>query len=142
VAVDPLLPEAPQIDLSAATEAELCKPGAVKLLYGQLTELKAQNQVILAELKAEKDRNQNLNFQAHTSDTESKVLRERLGYTTQRDRIVRLIEFVVLGLLTFATDSAKAGSWISFASFVVLSLALVCAILLIQRGPQGIKETK
>jgi thiamine transporter ThiT len=69
------------------------------------------------------------------------VLRERLGSTGHRDLVVRLIELGILGLLAFAIDFAKSGSWTGLGVSVLLSAILVIAIFMIQRGhrPAGSK---
>ena len=129
-------PEGPRIELTAVTETELRGPGAVKLLYGELTELKARHITALAELQTERQRNEALTYRAHSSETDCCVLRERLGSTGYRDLIVRLIELVILGLLAFAIDFAKSKSWNGFAASLLLSVILVIVIFLIQRGHQ------
>lgn len=137
--VEQPIPEGPRVELSAATERELCNPGAVKLLYGNLAELKAKNSALSAELQIERQRNETLTFRAHSSETERDILRERLGFTGYRDIIVRLIELVIVSLLAFAIDFAKSGNWPNLIVFGFLSLILVIVIFLIQRGhrPKG-----
>jgi len=135
------IPEGPRVELGAVTEAELCVPGAVKLLYSELTELKVKHSTLLAALEREKTRNETLTFRAHSSETERSVLRERLGSTGHRELIMRLIELVILGLLAFAIDFAKSGSWTKSAVAVVLSVILAIVILLIQSGHQP-RESK
>jgi hypothetical protein len=129
--------EGPRIELSAITEAELRGPGAVKLTYLQLTELQASHRTTLAELQTERQRNEALTFRAHSSEAQCGVLRERLGSTGYRDLVVRLIELVILGLLAFAIDFAKSGSWTSLAVSVLLTVILAIAVILIQRGPHA-----
>jgi hypothetical protein len=134
-------PEVPRVELGAATEKELCSPGAVKLIHIELTDLRVAHRTALAELQAERKRNEGLTYAAHTSETECAVLRERLGLTGHRDLIVRLIELAILGLLTFAIDFASSGNRTGFAVSVLLSLILGVAIFLIQRGHRPGRST-
>jgi hypothetical protein len=133
------IPEGPRIEVGAITENELRGPGAVKLLYCELTELKVAHGASLVELQTERQRSETLTFRAHSSEKECSVLRERLGSIGHRDLVVRLIELVILGLLAFAIDFARAGSWTNLAVAVFMSLVLVAAICLIQRRhrPKG-----
>ena len=127
-------PEGPRVELGIATEKELCSPGAVKLIHLELTELKVAHRTTVAELKAERQRSEGLTFRAHSSELDCSVLRERLGATGHRDLVVRLIEIVILGLLAFAIDFARSGSWPSFTVCTLLSVILAIAIKLIQQG--------
>jgi len=126
--------EGPRVELGAATEKELCSPGAVKLIHMELTELKVAHRTALAELQAERQRSEGLTFRAHSSELECSVVSERLGATGHRDLVVRLIELGILGLLAFAIDFARSGSWTSLTVSVLLSVILAIAITLIQRG--------
>lgn len=133
--VEQPLPEGPRIELGPLTEPELRSPGAVKLLYGELTELKSSHRAILAELQTEKQRNEMLMVRAHTSENECCVLRERLHSTGHRDTIARLLEIVMAILAVYALERALAGSWTHFIVAGSLSLILGCAVYLLQRGP-------
>jgi hypothetical protein len=126
--------EGPRVELGTATEKELCSPGAVKLIHIELTELKVAHRTALAELQAERQRSEGLTFRAHSSELECSVLRERLGATGHRDLVVRLIELGILGLLAFAIDFARSGSWTSLTVSILLSMILAIAIIMIQRG--------
>jgi hypothetical protein len=132
-------PEGPRVELGAATEKELCSPGAVKLIHLELTELRVAHRTALAELQAERQRSEGLTFRAHSSEMDCGVLKERLGSTGHRDLVVRLIELVILGLLAFAIDFARTGSWAGLALTTLMSLILAVTIFLIQRGhrPRG-----
>ena len=125
MAAEQSISEGPRIELTPVTEAELCRPGSVKLLYGELTELRAAHRSTLTELLTERQRNENLTFRAQSSETECSVLRERLGSTGHRDIIARLIELVILGLLAFAIDFARSGSWTSLAASLLMSVILL-----------------
>jgi len=134
LAAEQQTPEGPRVELGAATEKELCSPGAVKLIHKQFNELQIANRATLAELQMEKGRNETLTFRAQMSETECAVLRVRLGLTGNRDLIVRLIEVGIVGLLAMALELASSGSWRSFAVSVIVVVVLGIAIGLIQRG--------
>ena len=127
-------PEGPPIELTAVTEAELRGPGAVKLLYRELTELKATHNDALAELKNERNRNDILASKANSSDKDHCILKERLRATGHRHAVVRLIEVVIVVLLAYAIDFAKSGSWTNLVVFLILAVVLWVTIYLIDRG--------
>ena len=130
-------PEGPFIELTAVTETELRAPGAVKLLYRELTELKATHSSCLAELNSERSRNEALASKASSSNKDYCVLKERLSATGHRHAVVRLIEVVILVILAYAIDFAKSGSWRNLVVFLILSVILWIAIYLIDRGAPG-----
>jgi hypothetical protein len=137
LAAEQQTPEGPRVELGVATEKELCSPGAVKLIHIELTELKAAHRTALSELQTERNRSEGLTFRAHSSEVQCGILRERLGSTGHRDLVVRLIELGILGLLAFAIDFARSGSWTSLGVSILLSLILGVAIFLIQRGQRA-----
>jgi hypothetical protein len=130
------------MELGAATEKELCGPGAVKVIHIELAELKVAHHAALVELQVERKRSEGLTFRAHSSEIDCGILRERLGSGGHRDLVVRLIELVVLGLLAFAIDFARSGNWKSLTVSILMSVILAIAIILIQRGhrPGGVRR--
>ena len=129
------IPEgSPRVELGPLTEVELRTPGAIKLTHLRFTELQGTCRTVVAELQAEKQRNETLTYRAQTSETKCCVLEERLGATGYRDVTVRFIELVILGLLAFAIDAARNMEWGSLACFLLMSVVLGIAIILIQRG--------
>jgi Na+/melibiose symporter-like transporter len=95
--------------------------------------VKANLNIALAELKTEKKRTELMSIRSNSSEMTCNVLKERLRATGHRHSIVRLIEFVITILIAYAIDSARSGNWQSFAVFVVLSVILGVAIILVDR---------
>ena len=137
MAIEQPIPEGPRIELGALTERELSTAGAVgvKLIYGQLNELRASHRATLAELQAERARNDALTARAHSAERDCCTLRERLSSTGHRDTIARLLEIVMAILVVYALERLLAGSWTHFIVAGSLGLLLGCAIYLLQRGP-------
>jgi hypothetical protein len=125
-----------RIDLNAPTEVELCSRGAVKLIHMQLAELKAVHRSDLVQLQAERQRNEALVAARNSSETELRILRTRLESTKYREIMTRIIELVILALLSYAIDFEKAGDTKNFAVFIVICLVLVILIVLIQWAPR------
>lgn len=126
--------EGPRIELGALTETELRGPGAVKLLYSECIELRAKHSATLAEIQAERLRNESLTFRVHTSETDCAVLRERLHSTGYRDTIARLIEAVIAIVVGYAIDLERSSDWKNFAVAASICCILFFAIFLTQRG--------
>jgi len=131
--VEQQVPGVPRIEISALTEEQMCKPGAVKLIYSQLTETKAILSANIVELQAERQRTEMAAFRANNSDLTCGVLKERLRSTGHRHSITRLIEFVITILIAYAIDFARSRSWPNFAVFLLMSAVLGFAILLVDR---------
>jgi len=127
-------PSVPRIEISPPTEDQLCKPGAVKLIYMQLSETRVLHSSALAELRAERERVEAASARASSSEATCRVLRERLSTTSHRHSIARLIEFVITVLLAYAIDFARSSNWVSFSVFILLSLVLGGAIILVDRS--------
>jgi hypothetical protein len=126
----------PRVEMSALTEEQLCKPGAVKLMFTQLSEVKIAHRATTAELQAERQRIELANTRAISSEAMCTVLRERISTMGSRRSVARLIEFVITILLAYAIDFAKADTWRSSVVFVVLSIVLGIAIFLVDRSVQ------
>ncbi len=131
--VEQQMPGAPRIEISALTEEQMCKPGAVKLIYSQLTETKASLSTATVELQTERQRTEMAAFRASSSEAACSVLKERLRATGHRHSITRLIEFAITILIAYAIDFARSGSWPNFAVFISVSVVLAIAILLVDR---------
>jgi hypothetical protein len=97
------------IELDAPTEAELCTRGAVKLTHMQLTELRTAHILVQNELRAERQRNDLLTARMNLLQTDHQVLLASIQSTKYREIIVRIIELVILALLTYALDFEKSG---------------------------------
>jgi hypothetical protein len=134
-------PEGPTSEQFEATPDELKNVGAIKRILHELAEAKAAHKAALAELKIERDRNENLSSKANTFERDCCVLRERLGSLGYRDFIEALIIVVVIALLTFAVDLARSGNWKSCACLVILVGILLGVILLLRRGHRPKTET-
>lgn len=130
-----------RIELEAPTEAELCTRGAVKLTHMQLAELKTAHDAMRSELQAERQRNDALVSRLNTVQTDYQVLKASLQSTKYREIIVRIIELVILALLTYAIDFEKSGDTKDFGVFIVICVVLVLLIALIQWTPRP-RETK
>lgn len=142
MAVEQTIPGAsPLIELSPLTDAELRSSGAVKLTHQELSELKTAYAATSAKLEVEKQRNEALNLRAISSETECRVLRDRLRLTGRREIIVRLIELVIIALVSFAIESAKSGDSAHVISFILVVIVLVVVIGLIQWWPHPPGET-
>ena len=128
----PDVPRTNQIELEAPTEAELCTRGAVKLTHMELTELKMAHSAVQAELRAEKQRNDTLTARVNSIQTDYQVLQASFTPTRFREIILRIIELVVLVLLTYAVDFEKSGDTKNFAIFILICVLLVILIFLIQ----------
>lgn len=136
MAVEQTIPGAsPLIELSPLTDAELRSSGAVKLTHQELSELKATYAATLAKLETERQRNEGLNLRSISSETECSVLRDRLRLTGRREIIVRLIELVIIALVSFAIESAKSRDIAHLTAFIIVALVLVVVIGLIQWWP-------
>lgn len=134
-------PEGPPLEQIQATPEELRNIGAIKRLLHELAEAKAAHKATLAELKTERDRNENLSSKANTFERDCCVLRERLGSLGYRDLIEALIIVVIIALLTFAVDFARSGNWKSCAGLVILTAVLLGVIALLRRGHRPKTET-
>ena len=135
------IPEGPRVELGALTEEQLCTPGALKVIYGQLSEEKAAVRASHTELQAEKQKNELLVSRAHIAETNSRVLEERLRIMGRRDTVARIMEFVITVLLAYAIDFAKDGRWGNLVVFVVLAVALAIAIFFVDRGTPSQRES-
>jgi hypothetical protein len=145
VAIEQQTPEASgpdRIDLNAPTEVELCSRGAVKLTHMQLSDLKITHLGTLDELQAERQRNDALTSRANSSETELRILRATLRSTGNREIIVRMIELVILALLTYAIDFEKSGDTKNFMVFILICVVLVGLIVLIQRAARPSEKTR
>ena len=127
----------PRIELGALTETELRSPGAVKLLYSELLDLRATHNATLAVIQVEKQRNEALTFRAHTCETDCEVLRERLHSAGYRDTIARLIEVVIAIVVGYSIDLARSSDWKNFTVAASICCILFFAIFLTQRGPRS-----
>jgi hypothetical protein len=123
--------------LGPLTEPELsaAKAVPVKLIYGELTELKSSHRATVAELQTERQRNETLTARAHASEIECCALRERLHSTGHRDSIARLLETVMAILIVYSLERALAGNWAHSIVSGSLGVLLGCAVYLLQRGP-------
>lgn len=121
--------------LSPFTEAELCKPVAVKLILKQLADFKERNHLLTAQLQTERGDNDALTNRTTKAETELRVLRDAVGLTDRRDRIVRLIEFALVLLIGFMIDAARSSSWVELVGLGIATAALVGAVALIQWWP-------
>jgi hypothetical protein len=124
------------IELDAPTEAELCTRGAVKLTYKRVAELKTALHEVQTELRGERERNASLTAQLNAIQTDYRVLEASLQSTRYREVIMRVIEIVIVALLTYAVDFLKLGEMKNFAVFIFISLVLVLIIALIQWTPR------
>jgi len=131
----PEIPRTQQIELDAPTEVELCSRGAVKLTHMDLADLKVSYRALVAEIQTERNRNDGLTARANTAETELRVLRATVNSTGRREIIVRLIELVIIALVSYAIEAAKSAAWTNFAVFCATSLVLVSVIVLIQWWP-------
>ena len=125
-----------RIELEAPTEVELCSRGAVKLTHIELTELKMAHSAVQVELRAEKQRSDALTSRMNLIQTDYQVLRASLPSAKYRDIIIRIIELVIVTLLSYAIDFEKSGNTKNFLVFIVLCLVLVLLIALIQWTPR------
>jgi hypothetical protein len=137
----PDVPLANQIELDAPTEAELCTRGAVKLRHIELTELKMAHKAVQVELRAERQRTESLTSRLNSTQTEFQVLKASLTPMRFREIILRIIELVILVLLSYAIDFEKAGNTKTFVVFLLICVVLVILIFLIQ-GTTRPQETK
>ena len=117
------------------TENDLSKPVTVKLILMQLSELKEANRSLMAQLQVERGRNDALANAANAAQTEIRVLRESVRLTDKRDRVVRLIEFAMVLIISFMIDAAKSSDWKVLGGLGLAVLALGFAVGLIQWWP-------
>lgn len=116
-------------------ESDLCKPAAVRLTYMQLKESKEANQALRAELSAERAQIGALITRAGNAEGELRVLRRTLGLNDRRDRVVRLIEFAMILVISFLIDAARSSEWTLAVGLGIASVALGGAVALIQWWP-------
>lgn len=138
MAIEQQTPEVPRsgIELDAPTEVELCSRGAVKLTHMQLAELKITHRAVQSELYAERQRNESLTDRVNSTETELRILQERVRSRGYREIMVRIIELVILALLSYAIDFEKSGDNKNFSVFIVICVVLVILIILIQWAPR------
>lgn len=134
-------PEGPPAEQIEASPEELKNLGSVKRLLHELTEAKAAHKATLVELKAERDRSENLSAKASSYERDYCVLKERLGCSGHRDGIEALIIVVVIAILTFAVDFAKSGNWTNCVVLVILTMVLLAVMYLVRRGHRPHTET-
>ena len=99
MAIEQAIPQGPHvepIELEAPTKAELCSVGAVKLTHQQLAELKQTVQLTQTELKAERQKTENLISRATTAESALQVLRASMASSKNLALKVRLVEVVIL----------------------------------------------
>lgn len=144
MAIEQQTPEVPgsdRIDLNAPTEVELCSRGAVKLTHMQLSEIKVTYRAAMTELQDAKQRNEVVTSRANAAETELRVLKENIRMTGYREIIIRMVELVIVVLLTYAIDFLKSGDVKNFWVFIVISVVLVILIFMIQWAPRPREKT-
>jgi uncharacterized protein YacL len=144
LAIEQQTPEVPgsdRIDLNAPTEVELCSRGAVKLTHMQLSEIKVTYRAAMTELQDAKQRNEVVTSRANAAETELRVLKENIRMTGYREIIIRMVELVIVVLLTYAIDFLKSGDVKNFWVFIVISVVLVILIFMIQWAPRPREKT-
>jgi hypothetical protein len=102
----------------------------------QLAEVRAAHRAILTELQTERQRNEALTSRANSLETELRVLQASIQLTGRREKIVRLIEVVIIVLVEYAIESAKSASWTNFVVSTAACLVLVAVIVLHQWWPR------
>ena len=137
----PEIPRIPPIELDPPTEVELCSRGAMKLTHMALADLKVSFNKLAMEIQTERNRNDGLITRANAAETDLRVLRATVNSTGRQEITVRLIELVIIAIVSYAIDAAKSGAWKNFVVFCTASLVLVAVIVLIQWWPRSPEKT-
>jgi hypothetical protein len=135
------VPRTDVIELAPPTEQELCARGAVKLTHIELAEVKLECRGLRTELLAERQRNEGLITHLNSVRTDYQVLLASLRSHKYQEITIRIVELVILALLSYAIDFVKRGDTKNFIVFIVLCLALILLIFLLQWNPRQ-KEGK
>jgi hypothetical protein len=133
VAIGQLTPEVhglSQISLDAPTEQELCTKGAVKLIHLQYAELTLRHETATAELRSEKQQTDALKSRVASLETKLSVLQESIRNSEYPVIIERMIELVILALLTYAIDFLRSGDKIKFTIMIFLCVLLLAVIVI------------
>jgi uncharacterized protein YacL len=95
----------------------------------------------MTELQDAKQRNEVVTSRANSAETELRVLKENIRMTGYREIIIRMVELVIVVLLTYAIDFLKSGDVKNFWVFIVISVVLVILIFMIQWAPRPREKT-
>jgi hypothetical protein len=121
--------------LGPFTETELCKPVALKLILKQLAEIRDTNRTLHSQLQTERNQNDALAGRANRAETALSILQAAVRLNDRRGRIVHLIEFAMVILISFMIDATKSSSWTTLVGLGIACLALLGAVAFIQWWP-------
>ncbi|HKH97839.1 MAG TPA: hypothetical protein VJ999_01920 [Candidatus Sulfotelmatobacter sp.] len=128
--IAPSLPSGPEIELTAITEQELLKPGAIKLLCKRNSELESDNRTLRAQLEAEAGLSGGHLDRAHGAEMRCSILTERIGALGYRNAVCQTIWGAVAIVTGLAIDFAKSREWSHFGFSVAVIILLVIAVYL------------
>ena len=128
--IAPSIPSVPEIELTAITEQELLKPGAIKLICKRNGELEGDIHSLRTQLDSEVRAGEGYLDRAYKAEMRCSVLTERIGALGYRNAVCQTIWGAVAIVTGLAIDFAKSSEWSHFGFSVAVIALLVIAVYL------------